>query len=75
MVDIIGYIALCFALIAMMSKRIQMLRWIHLISCLFYLTYGIVSKANPVTFGAVLFGLIHVYHLYKLNTIKNKLIK
>lgn len=74
MIDIIGYIALCLALIAMMSKRIQTLRWIHLISCMFYMAYGIVSKVNPVTIGALLFGLIHVYHLYKLNTAKNKLI-
>ncbi len=69
MVDIIGYIALCLALIAMMSTNIRTLRWIHLISCMFYLTYGIITKANPVAAGAILFGIIHVYHLYKLNTV------
>ena len=74
MIDIIGYIALALALIAMMSKRIKMLRWIHLISCMFYMAYGIITKANPVAIGAILFGLIHVYHLYKLDKIKNKLI-
>jgi hypothetical protein len=75
MIDIIGYVALGLALVAMMSKRIKTLRWVHLVSCMFYMTYGIVTKANPVAIGAVLFGLIHVFHLYKLNTAKNKLIK
>jgi len=74
MIDIIGYVALCLALIAMMNKRIQTLRWIHLVSCMFYFTYGIVVKANPVAIGSVLFGLIHTYHLYKLNSSKNKLL-
>ena len=71
MIDIIGYIALCLALIAMMSKKIQTLRWIHLVSCMFYMAYGIIAKANPVAIGAILFGLIHTFHLYKINTAKN----
>lgn len=65
MIDMIAYIALTLALFAMMSTRIVVLRSIHLVSCLFYAIYGIMSGANPIFIGAILFGPIHTYHLFR----------
>ena len=66
MIDIVGYIAIGLALVAMISKQIIVLRWIHLTSCVFYAVYGFITDTNPVTLGAILFGGIHIYHLHRI---------
>ena len=66
--DTIGYMALCLALIAMVNKEIKLIRWLHLISCVFYAIYGFLTNTNPVLIGAILFIGIHIYHLIKLQT-------
>lgn len=66
MTDLVGFAALGLALVAMMSKRITMLRWLHLLSCVLYALYGWRSGSSPVTVGAALFGSIHIVHLYRL---------
>ena len=68
MIETTGYIALSLALIAMVNKEIRLIRWLHLISCVFYAIYGWLTNANPVLIGAILFIGIHIYHLIKLNT-------
>ncbi|NJO92748.1 MAG: lactate dehydrogenase [Chloroflexia bacterium] len=73
MIDIVGYVALTLALIAMMNKKVFSIRIIHLISCVFYLIFGLLAKANPVAIGAILFSIIHIYHLYRLKASGNKL--
>lgn len=66
MVDIIGYIALSLAPVAMMNKKVFLIRIIHLISCMFYIVFGFMSHSMPVAIGAILFSLIHIYHIYKM---------
>lgn len=74
-IDMIGYIALTLALAAMMNKNIIAIRVIHLISCFFYASFGLLIKSNPVAIGAILFGVIHLFHLYRLCVIKYQVSK
>ena len=70
--DAIGYMALSLALFAMMNKKVKLIRSLHLISCVFYAVYGLLTKANPLLMGAILFIGIHIYHLIKLQTKSKK---
>lgn len=62
MVELIGYVALVLALIAMLSNNIIVLRGIHLMSCSFYATYGFIKESYPITVGAILISCIHLHH-------------
>ncbi len=68
MIDLLGFAALGLALVAMTSRRMKTLRWLHLASCGLYASYGVLVAAPPVAVGAVLFGAIHVYHLRRLHS-------
>jgi hypothetical protein len=72
MIDVLGYIALGLALFAMLKKQLSTIRWMHMISCVFYLIYGLLTESNPVSIGAILFIIIHIYHLSKLRNSKIK---
>ena len=63
--NIVGFIALSIALFAMSNKDITKLRWWHLASSALYIFYGILIDAYPVILGAVLYCLIHSWHIYK----------
>lgn len=65
MTSIIGFLALFFALVAMTQRSLTKLRWIHLISSILYLYYGILILAYPIILGAILYAVIHIYCLNK----------
>jgi len=72
MIDTAGYMALGLALIAMMNKKMLVLRSVHLASTVLYAVYGFASNSMPVAIGAILFSGIHLFHIYKMAKKKNK---
>ncbi|MEO1050996.1 MAG: hypothetical protein AAFX87_10220 [Bacteroidota bacterium] len=65
MTDLIGYIALGIALLALSKKKLLTLKWWHLTSSALYIIYGTIISAWPVVVGAVLYCSMHIYHLVK----------
>ena len=64
--EIVGYTALTVSLFSMTMTSMKRFRWLHLSSSILYLGYGILIQAYPVIIGAILFALIHLYRLIKM---------
>jgi|TARA_R110002096_G_C14528471_1_gene717536 formate hydrogenlyase subunit 3/multisubunit Na+/H+ antiporter MnhD subunit len=65
MINLFGFSALGLALFALSNKNIIKLRTWHLVSSLMYIAYGFFINAMPVIVGAILYCLIHGFHIYK----------
>jgi hypothetical protein len=70
--DIIGFIALSLALFALSQKSIIALRSWHLASSILYIAYGYIISSLPLLLGAVLFSIIHIWHIRKYSQSKIK---
>tara|TARA_Y100001949_G_scaffold135785_1_gene117288 strand:+ start:52 stop:273 length:222 start_codon:yes stop_codon:yes gene_type:complete len=65
-IELTGYIAIAFSLLAMAQKDMVKLRVFHLLSAILYIVYGMHLSAYPIVLGAITFLIIHIWHLYKL---------
>ncbi len=71
MLEILGYAALAFSLMAVNKTNMKSFRWLHLLASSLYLAYGISLNAMPIMIGATIFMGLHIYHLRKIYSSRN----
>ena len=70
-IEIIGYLASLFVLLAFFKKDIRQLRIINSIGCALFVAYGILLSSIPVIITNVAILLINGYFLFFKKTIEN----
>ena len=65
-VHLLGLVALFFSLLAMMMKKILILRIFSAVANFIYIIYGFLLGSPPLMIGGAIVIIIHCYHIYKL---------
>ncbi|WP_339707804.1 YgjV family protein [uncultured Kriegella sp.] len=73
--EILGYIAIATGFYAITKKEMGAFRLWHLVSSFFYIIYGVFLESSPLIIAGIVFCVIHVFHLKKLNMKKNQMNK
>jgi len=67
--EIIGYFAMAFLVLSFIPKQIKIIRIINLISCAFFVLYGILLGWKfPIIISNGLVAIIQLYHLLIVRT-------
>ncbi len=66
----IGYLASALILVSLLMSSIIKLRWINLLGCVVFSTYGFMIGALPVGISNLIIGMINIYYLVKIYTAK-----
>ncbi|MBO7495418.1 MAG: YgjV family protein [Salinivirgaceae bacterium] len=64
-VEIIGYVASCLLLLAMMMTSVVKLRILNTIGCIMYIVYGLFIGSYPVALMNAAIACVNVVHIYR----------
>lgn len=64
-VEIIGYIASAFVLLSFVMKEMTKLRYVNIVGCSFFITYGILLLSWPIIITNVAIVCVNVFYLAK----------
>lgn len=62
-VEIIGYVASCLLLLAMMMTSVIKLRILNTIGCILYIVYGLCINSYPVAFMNAAIACVNIVHI------------
>ncbi len=62
--EIIGYLASFLVAISFLFKDLNIIRWVNLIGCLFFVVYGYLIGSTPVIITNVFIVLVQIYYLF-----------
>lgn len=65
-IDFIGYIASFFIIISLITTNVKKFRYINVLGCSTFLTYGIITTAYPVIILNVCCIIINIFNINKL---------
>ena len=65
-IEYVGYAASILIGISMFMKNMVKLRFINLIGCILFTTYGFIIKAYPVAIVNLVIAFTNIYYLYQL---------
>ncbi len=70
-VEILGYVASCLLLLAMLMTSVVKLRIINTIGCILYIIYGLYINAYPVAIMNLAIACVNIVHLCRNRFSKN----
>jgi hypothetical protein len=65
MIDILGYMASLLTAISFLMKDVIKLRLINLISCIMFITYGLLIHSYPIVTVNSIVAIINIYYILK----------
>jgi predicted membrane protein len=71
-IEIIGYIASVLVLLSFVMREIRWIRIISIVSCLFWIAYGLMIDALPIWMLNAALIFIHIFFLLSTNSTKKK---
>lgn len=69
--EILGYTAIVTGFFAITKKDMGAFRFWHLVSSFFYNFYGLFLESSLLIVAGIIFCIIHIYHLRKLEKESN----